>query len=231
MSRVLLVTDRRQAEATGRALVDVVGAALDGAAVGVLLREKDLPLDERAGLAVALRRVTAAAGARLTVAGDVDLALACGADGVHLAADDPWPDVELQEALDASRPSGRMRVSRSCHTPDELAAADRRHADWATYSPVFATASKPGYGPALGVDGLAAACAGVARPPVVALGGIDAGTARRCTRVGAAGVAVTGALMRADDPAATAAALDREAAAGYDEWRAAALSLHGGSDR
>jgi thiamine-phosphate pyrophosphorylase len=77
-------------------------------------------------------------------------------------------------------------------------------AAYATFSPVFATASKPGYGPALGIDGLAAGCrtvAGVGSPlAVYALGGIGPSQAGACLAAGAAGVAVMGAEMRADDP-------------------------------
>ncbi|MDX1421679.1 MAG: thiamine phosphate synthase, partial [Kiloniellales bacterium] len=70
----------------------------------------------------------------------------------------------------------------------------------ATQSPIFATASKPGYGPALGLAGLAeAAAAGL---PVLALGGVTAERAPACLRAGAAGVAVMGAVMAARDPAA-----------------------------
>jgi thiamine-phosphate pyrophosphorylase len=72
-------------------------------------------------------------------------------------------------------------------------------ADYVTLSPIFASASKPGYGPALGLAGLAAcvaACAG----PVIALGGVTAATAPLCLAAGARGVAVMGEVMRADDP-------------------------------
>jgi thiamine-phosphate pyrophosphorylase len=93
-------------------------------------------------------------------------------------------------------------VGRSCHTPDELAAARAAGADRATYSPVFATASKPGYGPALGVDGLAAGCRAVPDLAVLALGGIGPDNALACVAAGASGVAVMGGVMAAADPAA-----------------------------
>ncbi|MGH9229299.1 MAG: thiamine phosphate synthase [Acidimicrobiales bacterium] len=179
----------------GHDLVEVVAAVVAAGAPTIVLREKDLPPAHRHSLAVNLRAVTAAARAALIVAGDVALALAVGADGVHLAADDPWPD---------DSPAA-LRVGRSCHAPGELvAAATRGMADYATFSPVFATTSKPGYGPALGIDGLAAGCravAEVASPPAVyALGGIGPAQAAACLAAGAAGVAVMGAVMRADDP-------------------------------
>ncbi len=193
---VMVVTDRHQVGGGARRLVDVVKAALDGGATRVLLRDKDLARPERARLADELRAATAAAGASFVVAGDVDLARAAGADGVHLAAHDPWPEAVTS-----------LRVGRSCHDAGELAEARAHAADWATYSPVFASSSKPGYGPALGPAGLAAGCRAVPGLPVLALGGIGPGRARPCLDAGAAGVAVMGAVMRADDPAMVARAL------------------------
>jgi thiamine-phosphate pyrophosphorylase len=200
---VLVVTDRALARAAGRDLVEVVAAALDGGAREVLLRDRDLPPAERRRLAEELRSATAAVGAALHVAGDVALARAVGADGVHLAAAEPWPEAAAREGLVAGR---------SCHTPSELAAALAEGADRATYSPVFATASKPGYGPALGLDGLAAGCRAVPGLAVLALGGVDPATAGACVEAGAAGVAVMGGIMRAADPAAAVRALLRAVA-------------------
>lgn len=195
---VMVVTDRHQVEGGARRLGEVVRAALDGGATRVLLRDKDLAPDRRARLADELRIATAAAGAALVVASDVDLACAASADGVHLSATDPWPP---------GGSAGRLRVGRSCHDPGELVEARAHAADWATYSPVFASDSKPGYGPALGVAGLAAGCREVPGLAVLALGGIGPGRARPCLDAGAAGVAVMGAVMRADDPATTVRAL------------------------
>jgi thiamine-phosphate diphosphorylase len=190
----MVLTDRRMAADAGHDLVDVVGAAVEAGAPGVLLREKDLPRADRHDLAVRLRAATEGAAA-LIVAGDPALASAVGADGVHLAADDPWPGDS----------AAGLRVGRSCHTPAELmAAATGGVTAYATFSPVFATTSKPGYGPALGIDGLAAGCravAGVGSPlAVYALGGIGPAQAVACLAAGAAGVAVMGAVMRADHP-------------------------------
>jgi thiamine-phosphate pyrophosphorylase len=201
---VMVVTDRHQVGEGARGLVDVVRAALDGGATRVLLRDRDMARPERGRLADELRAVTAAAGAALLVAGDVDLARAAGADGVHLAAHDPWPG--------ALRPLG---VGRSCHDHGELVQARAHAADWATYSPVFASASKPGYGPALGLAGLAAGCRAAPGLPVLALGGIGPGQARPCLDAGAAGVAVMGAVMRADDPATVVRALVDEMRGAY----------------
>jgi thiamine-phosphate pyrophosphorylase len=184
---LIVVTD---AEGTGgRPLLEVVGAAIDGGARAVLLREKHRSRSQRQALAEALRAALAPVGGVLLVASDPTIV----ADGVHLAAADDYP----------RNPSGRG-VGRSCHSAADLEAAAEQGCDYATLSPIFLTASKPGYGPALGTSSLA-------QPPLPtwALGGVDAGHARSCLDAGAAGVAVMGAIMRAEDPAAVTAALIR----------------------
>lgn len=105
----------------------------------------------------------------------------------------------------AHRDAAGAVVGRAAHSPAELAAA--ADAEYATLSPVYATASKPGYGPALGPDTLRRWCAD-APVPVYALGGIDtAARAAECVRAGAAGVAVMGVAMRAADPSTVVSAL------------------------
>jgi thiamine-phosphate pyrophosphorylase len=205
--RLMVLTDRLMAANAGHEVVDVVAAAVDGGAPLVVLREKDLPRDHRRRLARRLRGVTADAGATLVVAGDAALAREVEADGVHLAAGDAWPD-------DAG---GALWVGRSCHTRSELvAAADNGIAGYATFSPVFATTSKPGYGPALGIDGLADGCRAVGGAAgalaVYALGGIVPGRAAACRATGATGVAVMGTVMGAEDPGAVVRSLLGEVA-------------------
>lgn len=181
LGRLLVLTDR---SACARPLVEVVAAAVEGGARAVVLRERDLLPAARLALADRLREVLGPA--RLVLAGP-------GADAVHLAARDEVP---------SPRPA---LVGRSCHDAASLAAA--RGCDWVTLSPVWPTASKPGYGPALGVDGLRALLAAGA-PPAYALGGVDVpDRARACRAAGAHGVAVMGAVMRADDPAGVVAGL------------------------
>jgi thiamine-phosphate pyrophosphorylase len=183
----VVLTDRHQVARAG--LLATVAAAVEGGARAVLVREKDLAATERSALVAALRPVLAAVGGTVLLAGaDVELARSSGASGVHLAATDPWP------------PSGHgLVVGRSCHDAAELAAAAAEGADYATVSPVFASPSKPGYGPAMGIEGLAAMARG-ARLPVIALGGVTAATAGACLGAGAHGVAVMGSIMGADDP-------------------------------
>ena len=203
MSRLpalLVLTDRHQARS---GLVPTVAAAVAGGAQAVVLREKDLAGEARRCVAVSLRACLDPVGGALVIAGaDVSLAREVGASGVHLGADDPWPAAV-----------GDLVVGRSCHGRDDLARAADEGAHYATLSPVFASPSKPGYGPALTSDGLAEMVASAALP-VYALGGVDAGSAPACIAAGAAGVAVMGAVMASEDPAGAAEALVLSLAAG-----------------
>jgi thiamine-phosphate diphosphorylase len=184
---MVVLTDRRQAG--GRSLTEVVAAAVAGGVRQVVLREKELARPERAELAARLRAILEPAGGRLIVAGPDPL----GGDAVHLAAADPAPAPEIGF------------VGRSCHGPAEVDRLDTE--DYAFVSPVFPTATKPGYGPALGTAGLAALAARTVKP-VFALGGIETpDQAAACLAAGAAGIAVLGVVMRAADPAAVVAGL------------------------
>ncbi|MGH6976892.1 MAG: thiamine phosphate synthase, partial [Stellaceae bacterium] len=89
---------------------------------------------------------------------------------------------------------------------EDIARAETEGADYVTLSPIFATASKPGYGPALGLDELADLAA-KSLIPVLALGGVDAAAVGSCLAAGAAGVAVMGAVMAVADPRAVTSAL------------------------
>jgi thiamine-phosphate pyrophosphorylase len=193
---LLLISDRGQAR---RPLLEVAEAAFAGGCRWFSLREKDLSATERRGLLAALVELGHRFGAIVTAHEDIDAVVAVGAEGVHLPgkSDPVAARARLPEAL----------IGISAHSAADAAAQLRAGADYVTISPVFLTASKPGYGPAFGLDGLAAAAA--APGPVLALGGINAANARLCRAAGAAGVAVMGEVMRADDPQATVADLIR----------------------
>lgn len=198
-SPLLAVTDRHQA---ARALPDQVAALVEAGIRWVWFRDRDLPMAERRALAEAVRAVTASAGARLSIGGDVGLAAATGADGVHLPLGS-----DIAVARRHLGPAALVGVS--AHSLTEAEAAARAGADYATLSPIYASASKPGYGPALGPEALTAAAAAL---PVMALGGVTPGRAAACRRAGASGAAVMGELMRAADPAPLVRALLAEMA-------------------
>ena len=184
LPRLLVLTDRTQSAGP---LAATVAAAVDAGARAVVLRDKDLPGAERAALAGELRALLDPVGGLLVVAGPADGTAAA----VHLAARDPFP---------ATRPA---LVGRSCHDAAEVARAREEGCDWVLVSPFAATASKPGYGPALGPAGLAALVAG--SPPAYALAGVTPDDVPACLGAGAHGVAVMGPVMR--DPRLAAAYL------------------------
>jgi thiamine-phosphate diphosphorylase len=174
--RLFVLTDRTQAS---RPLPEVVAVAVAAGARAVLLRDKDLPLPERHALADELRAHLDPVGGLLVWGG------AAGAPegtAVHLSAHDPFPAV---------RPP---LVGRSCHSAEEVTRAAAEGCDWIFLSPVFPTASKPGYGPALGLEGLAALVPPA--PPVLALGGVRPDDVAGCVTAGAHGIAVMGPVMR-----------------------------------
>lgn len=185
---MLLVTDRTMAR---QPLERAVERAFFGGCRWVMVREKDLDLEERLSL---VRRIVAAAepyNAKVLV--NSDLKAAEIAHGVHLPQ-----GLSCTNARKALGPDKIIGVS--AHSAGEAGAAASAGADYVTISPIFPTRSKPGYGPPLYLEGLKRIAKRVP-VPVIALGGVTAATALSCRRAGAAGVAVMGTIMRASDPA------------------------------
>ena len=155
----------------------------------IQLREKDLERDELIRLGRTLRNAFEGA---LIVNGDLDVALACEADGVHLPSDAPWGEV-------APRVRRRgLLLGVSTHSPGELEAASEAGAHYALFGPVFDSPEKRRFGPAQGLKRLRRAVS--VGPPVLAVGGIHAGNAAAVARAGAHGVAAIRAFV--DAPAA-----------------------------
>ena len=177
--------------AGGVDLVQVRERALGGAAL----------LEHVEALLAAAARGARARGGRVRVVVNrrVDVALAAGADGAHLGFD-ALPPAAARALLG---PGAWLGVS--AHAPEEVLALAPALVSYAHLAPIFAPLSKPATRPALGLAPLARACAGPV--PVLAQGGITAANAAACLRAGAAGVAVTGELLHAADPAAAARAL------------------------
>jgi thiamine-phosphate pyrophosphorylase len=188
---LLVISDRSQAR---RPLVEIAEAAFRAGCRWFSLRAKDLPAAERLDLLRALVALGHGLGATIIAHEDLDAVDRAEAGGLHLpGGGDP-------AAARRRLPAGLIGVS--AHSPEEAAAQLRAGADYVTLSPIFLTASKPGYGPAVGLDALAAA-ARLSSGPVIALGGIDADNVAACLAAGASGIAVMGDIMRSADPETT----------------------------
>ncbi len=185
----------------GRDLEEVVSRALAGGAGAVQLREKDLPAAELYRLAARLLPLVRRAGALLLINDRVDVALAAGADGVHLSG----ASLPVRAVRRLAGP--RFIIGASVHSREEAVAAAEAGADYLVYGNVFETASKPGRC-GRGVEALAEVCCAV-RVPVLAIGGIGPANAALVAGAGAAGVAVMSAAMAAPDPAEVVRALQR----------------------
>ena len=155
--------------------------------------------------AVDLRRTAAlllpachAAGVPLCVNDRLDLALAAGADGVHLGQN----DLPLADAL-RIRPNRQFFVGISTHDLAQAQVAAREGADYIGFGPVFATQTKADADPVVGLDRLGEVCAAVSLP-VVAIGGITLANVDAVAATGAAAAAVIAAIDQAADPLAAA---------------------------
>lgn len=189
---LLVITDRQLAVGD---MVDIAAAVFAGGCRWMMVRDHHPDADALAALATRIIEKARPAGARIIVNGDIDTAVMCGADGVHLQSLDAIAGARATLGPDAL-------VGYSAHSGAEAVAAGDYGADYVLLSPVFETPSKPGYGPPLGVDQLGRACRD-ATVPILALAGVTPSRVARCMAAGAAGIAVMGSVMGAADPAET----------------------------
>jgi thiamine-phosphate pyrophosphorylase len=195
---VHLITDRWLARDLA-ARADAALAGLPPGRAAIHLREKDLGGRDLLLLALALGAVCRRRGQLLLVNDRLDVALAAGADGVHLPSAGVGPE-------DARRLVGPGRlIGVSCHSAADVARARAGGADFAFLSPIHDTPSKREYGPPVGIAALRDA-AGLGLP-LVALGGMSAANAGEARAAGACGVAAIRAWLEGPDPAAAVAAL------------------------
>jgi thiamine-phosphate pyrophosphorylase len=190
-----VVLDRTAAR--GRDLVELLALALAGGSRMIQLREKEWPSGRVLPLAEKLRAACAAAGATFIVNDRVDLALAVGADGVHLGQD----DLPARAARPLLRPG--MILGISTHSVEQARAAQADGADYVAVGSMFATTSKADF-QLVGPD-LMRKLRGEIRVPLVGIGGITPDNVSEVIQAGADGVAVISAVCAAPDPKAAAA--------------------------
>ena len=200
MSPLYAIVDVDVCAASGRAPEAVAAAFLRAGVSHVQIRAKHLASGAFLELVTAVVPAARAAGATLLVNDRVDVARSAGV-GVHLGQED-LPVAEARRLLGPAAVIGR-----STHTAAELAAALAEPVTYVAYGPVFATRTKANPDPVVGLDGIhaAAAAAGAAGVPLVAIGGITLATARAVTAAGAQAVAVISDLLaEGADPEARA---------------------------
>ena len=185
------ITDRRL---SGLSHAEQVARLCEGGAGLVQLREKHLPPREFYREAEEALRVARARGVKLIINDRADIALALGADGVHLGQDDMPPEAARSLLGDAAI------IGFSTHGVEQAAAAARLPVDYVAIGPVFATQSKENPDAVVGLEGVRRARGAVGRLPLVAIGGITPEKAPSVLDAGADSVAVIAALLAPGDP-------------------------------
>jgi thiamine-phosphate pyrophosphorylase len=174
------ITDRKSLRSKDT-LLDAVARNMAAGIEWIQIREKDLSGRDLLALVRQVKALTKA-DTKIFVNGRMDVALAAGAEGLHLPARSIAPR-RLRPIAPAE-----FLIGVSCHTPDEVRQAEAESADYVLFGPVFAPISKSSELAARGIDGLAEAARAV-RIPVIALGGITRENTGRCMAAGAKGIA------------------------------------------
>lgn len=203
---VYLVTDRPLC--LGRELLDIVGQAARGGASMVQLREKHAGTREFVELARALKALLAPLGVPLLINDRIDVALAAGADGVHVGQG----DMHVLDARSILGPEAILGLSTD--TLEQALEAEKLPVDYYGVGPVFPTRTKTDFShQPWGIEGLRALRGRITRP-MVGIGGVDVANAVQIMAAGADGVAVVSAICAAPSPEEAARALARAVAAG-----------------
>jgi thiamine-phosphate pyrophosphorylase len=198
---VYLVTDRDLC--LGRPIDKVVQAAVQGGVSCVQLREKSLPTRGFIELARSIKTILTSRGVSLIINDRVDVALAAGADGVHLGQD----DMSYPDARRILGPGAMIGIS--VESLDQALRAESWDVDYLGVSPIFLTPTKPEAKTAWGLDGLRRLRTR-SRHALIAIGGINQENAAQVLEAGADGLAVVSAICSASDPEAVSRRL-REA--------------------
>jgi thiamine-phosphate pyrophosphorylase len=188
-----------------------IRAAIDAGLDWVQIREKEL--DARELLAVVRAAVDMAAGrtglrkTRVIVNGRLDVALAAGADGVHLGGGS-LPARETVRWCRAGNAPPDFLVGVSCHSLEEAREAENSGASYIFFGPIFDSPAKKVFGAPQGVSRLAEIC-GLVGIPVIAIGGVDQESGGECLRAGAAGIAAIRLFQGPPDPKALKSVIER----------------------
>jgi len=189
--RLYLITDRKLL-ASNDALPAAVEESLKGGARAVQLREKDVGTRELLGMAYSLREITGRYKAGLFINGRVDIAMAVGAEGVHLGIS----DIPVQAARKAA--GNDMLIGASAHSVAEARRAEQEGADFVTFGPIYETPSKQQYGKPVGVQTIERVKEEVSIP-VFAIGGINRERVGEALKAGAYGVALISAILASEN--------------------------------
>ena len=195
-----LVTDRGLSR--GRATADIVRQAVAGGVTCVQLREKDMSARAFIAEARLLLSFLRPRGIPLIINDRLDVALAAGADGVHLGQ----LDMEIGDARRLAAPDFLIGIS--AESLGDAVRASKQGADYIGISPVFATATKKDIAQPLGLEGVRQIRAAVDLP-LVGIGGITVDNAAEVIAAGADGIAVVSAIVGADCPRSAASALKK----------------------
>ena len=190
-----LVTDPRLSER--RSLLNMVEAAVKGGAGIVQYRDKESGTRKMVETAKSLCHVCHRLGACFLVNDRVDVALAVGADGVHVGQDDM--PIDIARMLLGS---GKL-IGITVHNAEEIRQAEKEGADYLSLAPVYATSTKSDHQTPLGPEGVKRLAA-MSHIPVLAIGGINHSNAAEVVRSGVQGICVVSAILSAEDPLSTA---------------------------
>jgi len=200
MRGLYLVTDRTLCGT--KSLEDVVLRAVQGGVAYVQLREKDITTRLFVEEAAAIKKLLQSYKTPLIINDRVDVALAAGADGVHIGQED------MPYALARQMMGSQAIIGLSVETWQDVEESEKLDVDYIGVSPVFATPTKTDTKGAWGLDGLAKIKA-VSRHPIVAIGGINEANAADVIKAGTDCLAVVSAICAADNPEAVVKRLCR----------------------
>jgi len=186
-----LVTDKGLSR--DRSTRDIVESGIRGGVTCVQLREKTATTRVFIQEAQALKDLLAVFNIPLIINDRLDIALAVGADGVHLGQKD------MPLAMARAIAGNRLIIGISAESVEDAIAAELGGADYLGVSPIYATPTKIDTAPALGLKGLAE-IRKVVKIPLVAIGGLNSENASAVIQSGADGVAVVSAIVAAEDP-------------------------------